>query len=164
MATELYFDCPNCSKTLRVDRSLVSKSVDCPKCNQKLRVPDIRDGLNPRLRSEQRKTQRILSNKSTTSRLEKRKSVVLVDDMNSLSRRMAEQGRQLEYLQHNVSICVKQLNLVRDKSTSSLRTSTLRRPPVQKGPSSSLLLKWSLTLSLWVITAGMVMLVYLFGQ
>jgi DNA-directed RNA polymerase subunit RPC12/RpoP len=164
MNEELYFDCTTCSNTLRVDRALVGQYVDCPKCDSQVLVPDIRDGLNPRYRSQLPQIRRILGNTDPSSRIEKRKPALLVDDMQSLSRRMAEQGRQLEYLQHNVSLCVKQLNLIRDTSASTLPLAGPKRVPVQKGPSSAMLLKWSLGLSLWVVFTGLVMVIYLFKQ
>lgn len=164
MTPEVFFDCPKCAHALKVSRELVGREVDCPKCSSRVVVPDIRDGLRPRLRSMENKVQQALNTSSSASRLEQRKSAALLDELDSLSRRMTEQGRQLDYLQHNVSICVKQLNLVRDKSTSTIRTSMRKRTPVQKGPPSGLLLKWSLTCSLWVIAAGMVMMLYLFAR
>ncbi|MDF3127761.1 hypothetical protein P0Y35_00995 [Kiritimatiellaeota bacterium B1221] len=108
MIHDIFFDCPNCSHTIKVSSDLVGVLVECPDCANEFKVPDIRDGLNPRLRSQQIPHFNHLVRKSE-----------LMDDLlglerglYTLMRRQSEQIKQIEFIEGNATLVLKQLRLL----------------------------------------------------
>lgn len=120
MENDLYFDCPVCSHTLKVDTGLVGQLVQCPDCDGKIEVPDIRDGLNPRFKSGTAtnappgKTPADASPRAAVS------AELLLENLASLYRRREEQGRQLDYIRSNAELCLKQIQLLQTTSPPEL--------------------------------------------
>lgn len=108
MIYDFFLDCPRCSHTIKVSSDLVGVLVECPDCANEFKVPEIRDGLNPRLRSQQVPDLNFVVRKSD-----------LMDDLlglerglYSLMRRQTEQIKQIEFIEGNATLILKQLRLL----------------------------------------------------
>jgi hypothetical protein len=109
MEHDIFFDCPLCHHTIKASADLVGIPVACPDCGNEFKVPEILDGLNPRLRSQ-------TAPEPNTSMPRLRNAL---DDlqhldvaMRSLLRRQHQQLKQLNFLEENCSLIHKQLNLL----------------------------------------------------
>lgn len=109
MVYDIFFDCPQCSHTIKVSSDLVGVKVECPDCGNEFKVPEIRDGLNPRLRSQlpvsgSRKLPETVELLEKLGGLEK--------DLRSLLRRQVEQIKQIDFIEGNATLMLKQLRLL----------------------------------------------------
>jgi len=91
-----------------VESHLVGQSVDCPGCASEILVPEIRDGLQPRLRPIPGSQASVIP---TSFAREEFSGDVLIENFQSLHRRNDNIGRQLEHMQSNAELCVKQIEL-----------------------------------------------------
>ncbi len=108
MIHDIFFDCPQCSHSIKVSSDLIGVLVECPDCANEFKVPEIRDGLNPRLRSQQIPDLNLMVRKSE-----------LMDDLlglerglYSLMRRQTEQIKQIDFIEGNATLILKQLRLL----------------------------------------------------
>jgi lysine biosynthesis protein LysW len=140
MENDVYVDCPSCGHTLKVANDLIGAMVECPDCSFEFEVPDIQEGLNPRLRSD-----------STEKPLPARELPDLSDlgkGLTSLLRRQRAQIEQIEFLHGNSDLFCKQLEMLK-QSASRKSTEGEAEPPsgMKADPAStpqSQWIRWSL--------------------
>lgn len=109
MVHDIFFDCPQCSHTIKVSSDLVGVKVECPDCANEFRVPDIRDGLRPRLRSQ---VSAELSMNQTTHRDLMEDLVQLEQGLRGLMRRQLEQIKQIDFIEGKSNLLLRQLRLL----------------------------------------------------
>jgi hypothetical protein len=157
MLYDIFFDCPQCNHTIKVSSDLVGDSVDCPDCDNAIQVPDIRDGINPRLKSQ---TEAKAS--PPTRRLADLEKDIehLGAGLHSILRRQAEQIKQTDFLEGNCNLLYKQLTLL------DLNSPTTNGIPLKPAFQNTIApattrnwIKWSVAFSLASLCVAIVLFV-----
>lgn len=109
MDNDLYVDCPSCGHTVKVANDLVGAMVQCPDCSFDFEVPDIREGLNPRFKTEEKSTPRPEHDRPEHDFPDLGH---LHSGLKSLLRRNRAQVKQIDLLNENTDLFVKQVNML----------------------------------------------------
>ncbi|MGA0334349.1 MAG: hypothetical protein ACO3N7_04850 [Kiritimatiellia bacterium] len=107
MDHDIFFDCPQCSHTLKVSSSLIGVLVECPECVRSFKVPDVRDGLHPRLRRKSLLLTSTNGDERLDDRLER-----LKEGFSDLRNQQKELLHGLKFLDENARIILKQVKLI----------------------------------------------------
>lgn len=118
MKDDIYFDCPECSHTMVVSPDQVGGQVECPDCGHDIRVPDIREGMNPRYRSERPAHSLNESSKPAFADCLVQLSS-LSDGLKRLSQKTEGRIEEMGHLEKSVNLVHQQLGLLDSVSAGS---------------------------------------------
>lgn len=130
MRDDFYYDCPECGHTMLLSPDQVGGSVECPDCRTELRIPDIREGVNPRIRSRESggvKPERVPPKGVADSgdRLE-----TLEEGLRNLTLKNNTRIEQMALMQKSAELLRRQLGLLDSKSPGpSGRRDAAEAPP-----------------------------------
>jgi len=157
MENDIFFDCPQCNHTIKVSSELVGVEVECPDCANEFKVPDIRDGLHPRLRS-QVQGKNFPGNGAYPELDDNLEG--LEESLKSLLRRQNEQIQQMDLLEEAAHLLHKQVAMI--SPSRNAHTAPLAEPAFEHESSANGWLRWShifgwLTLGLTLLIGALVL-------
>lgn len=152
MDNDLYVDCPSCGHTVKVANDLIGAMVECPDCSFDFEVPDIREGLNPRFRSEE---ENVFPSEYDLPDLDNMHS-----GLKSLLRRQRRQAEQIDLMTENTGLLLKQVNMLSPARLPKSVEATI--PRTKSAEPNPVWFRWSLICGCVSIAAALVVVVVLF--